>query len=159
MEFRPALKEELPAVLSLYRSVMGTPFCTWNEYYPTRDEIDTDYAHGSLYLLIEGSEILGAISLLSAEPELEALDCWICREYTAELSRVVVSPSMQGRGLSRLLVQKAEDILRSRGCAAVHLLAAVCNTPAKRCYASCGYVFHTQVEMYDNLYYACEKLL
>lgn len=158
MDFCLANKEDLPAVLVLYRSVLGLETSTWNEYYPSMEEIENDYTHNCLYLLKEGASLCGAISIVP-DDELGELDCWIEREHTAELSRVVVCPDKQGRGLSKLLVHKAEGILRSRSCKAVHLLAAVKNIPACRCYASCGYLFHRQVEMYNDTYYACEKQL
>lgn len=158
MEFRLAKFEELPLVQALYHSVIGSKFCTWDEDYPGFKEINTDYGNLSLFVLTEGDALLGAVSAVP-ENELEELDCWQHRENTAELARVVVAPSVQGKGLSRNLVTEAETLLRKRGTEAVHLLAAVQNLPANRCYASCGYKRYAPVEMYDNLYYPCEKKL
>ena len=158
MEFRLAKKEELPAVLELYKSAIGSEFCTWDEDYPGWEDINSDHGNSSLFVLTEGDSLLGAISIVP-ENELDELDCWQHRENTAELARVVVTPSMQGRGLSRHLVTEAEKLLRQRGVEVVHLLAAVQNVPANRCYASCGYVRYGAIPMYDSLYYPCEKLL
>ena len=158
MELRLAEKGELDAVLALYRSAVGGEFCTWDDEYPGSFEIEQDFAHDSLYLLCENGYILGAVSIVP-DNELEELECWQCREKTAELARVVVEPTQQGRGLSKVLVAEAEKLLLQRGVKAVHLLAAVKNVPANRCYASCAYVRYAPVEMYDQLYYPCEKLL
>ena len=158
MEFRPAKEAELPAVLRLYRSMVGTAFCTWDEEYPGQFEIEQDFAHHSLYLLMDEAEIVGAISIVP-DKELEELDCWQCRDHTAELSRVVIRSELQGKGLSKRLVTEAETVLKQSGIKAVHLLAAVKNIPANKCYASCGYVRYAPIEMYDNLYYPCEKWL
>ena len=158
MELRLAKKEELDAVLALYRSAVGAEFCTWDEEYPGEFEIEQDFANDSLFLLCDNDSVLGAISVVP-DNELEELDCWQCREATAELARVVVVPSLQGKGLSKTLVTEAENMLRQRGVRAVHLLAAVKNIPANKCYESCGYMRYAPIEMYDNLYYPCEKLL
>ena len=158
MEFRLAKFEELPLVQALYHSVIGSKFCTWDEDYPGSEDINADYGNSALFVLTEGSSLLGAVSIVPKN-ELEELDCWHCRENTAELARVVVAPSMQGKGLSKRLVTEAENLLRQRGVKVVHLLAAVKNIPANRCYASCGYVRYGVIPMYDNLYYPCEKLL
>ncbi len=158
MDFRPAKEDELGAVLALYRSVIGGEYCTWNEFYPTMEDINYDFENAGLYVLTAEEEVLGAVSF-AAENELDELPFWQCREAVAELARVVIRPDMQGRGLSGWLVTKAEELLRTQGIKAVHLLAAVKNTPACRCYASCGYVHYEPLEMYENLFYPCEKLL
>ena len=158
MEYRLAKKEELPAVLELYKSVIGSEFCTWDEDYPGLEEINADHGNSSLFVLTEGDSLLGAVSIIP-ENELDELDCWQYRENAAELARVVVTPSMQGKGLSKKLVTEAENLLRQRGVKVVHLLAAVQNIPANRCYRSCGYVRYGEIPMYDSIYYPCEKLL
>ena len=158
MEFRLAKKEELPAVLELYHSVIGSKFCTWDDDYPGIENINEDYGNHSLFVLTEGQMIMGAVSIVP-DNELEELDCWQYRENTAELARVVIRSELQGKGLSKRLVTEAETVLKQSGIKAVHLLAAVKNLPANKCYASCGYVRYAPIEMYDNLYYPCEKWL
>ena len=42
MNFRKAEKKEAELINALYRSVMGDPFCTWDESYPGEEEIQGD---------------------------------------------------------------------------------------------------------------------
>lgn len=158
MLFRTANFDELSRVLELYRSVLNSQFTTWNLDYPGEEDIQSDYAHGCLYVLMEGNTLVGAISEIS-ENELGEYPFWKIKENTAEIARVVVSPAYQGKGLSKYLVLELEKIFYKRGIKAVHLLAAVGNVPAQCCYRSCGYQILGRVEMYDNEYYACEKAL
>lgn len=81
MVFRKGRREEAEKILELYQSVIGSEFCTWNEFYPGREEIDADMSCGNLYVLTEeknpgdggayGEErIVGAASIVS-ENELD----------------------------------------------------------------------------------------
>ncbi len=51
MVFRRARNEEAAQILALYRSVTGSEFCTWNEFYPGEEEIAADLSAGNLYVL------------------------------------------------------------------------------------------------------------
>ena len=51
-------------ILALYRSVIGTPFCVWNENYPGQPEVDADIVAGTLYITTEAEKIMGAISIV-----------------------------------------------------------------------------------------------
>jgi len=102
--------------------------------------------------------MLGAVSIV--EPlELEELPDWHYRKATGEFARLCVAPARQGKGMSRLLVKHVEAQMKERGIRVCHILAAVQNVPAVRCYRSLDYVFAGQVAMYGHEYFACEKLL
>lgn len=51
MSFRQAASADADAVLGLYKSVVGTPLCVWNDVYPTEFDINNDLAAGTLYVL------------------------------------------------------------------------------------------------------------
>lgn len=55
MVFRRARNEDAAQILALYRSVTGSEFCTWNEFYPGEEEIAVDLQAGNLYVLEDGS--------------------------------------------------------------------------------------------------------
>ena len=79
MIFRKADASDAKTVLALYRAVIGTPFCVWDESYPGETEIQGDLAAGTLYVLARDSEVIGAISIVP-ENETDNLDCWKVRE-------------------------------------------------------------------------------
>ena len=156
--FQKAVSSDAKPVLKLYHAVSGTPYCTWDEYYPGMEEIENDIRCGSLYLLKKDDSIVGAISIVP-ENELDSLPFWEMAEDAREIARVAVAPEFQGHALSELLVSKAEDVLRSQRCSAIHLLVAVNNIPARRTYEKCAFNILGECEMYGHTFYACEKIL
>jgi len=146
-------------VLALYQSVMGSDFCTWNEFYPGMEEIRADYESDNLFVLRDGAEIIGAISIVP-ENELDELEFWKIRDDSVtEIARVAVSPAYQGRGLAREMVRQAEKILKDRGCSAVHLLAALVNIPACHTYEKAGYQLMGECNMFEHRFCVFEKIL
>ena len=158
MVFRTAREADAETILALYKSVVGAPFCAWNEFYPGMEEIDADIASKGLFLLEDGGQIVGAVSAVP-ENELDGLPCWQTPGPARELARVIVRPSLQGRGLSKVLVQNALDALREGGCAVVRLAVARENIPARRAYARLGFITVGENDMYGHHFYLCEKAL
>lgn len=158
MKFRKAAENEAQEICGLYRSVIGSPFSTWNEEYPGPADIKADMAAGTLYVLEREREIIGAVSIVP-ENELDDSECWKVRENAREFARVVIRPEYQGRGYSALLIGGILDELRSCGCSSVHIAAAKKNIPAQRLYRSQGFVFCGGKDMYGNSYFLCEKVL
>lgn len=39
-DFRPADYDDIPEVVAIYRSLVGTPGCTWDFDYPSRKQRD-----------------------------------------------------------------------------------------------------------------------
>ena len=64
-------------VLSLYRSLVGTPFCAWTADYPARGDVEFDLSRNALFCLREEEtgEIAGVISI-DQDPKVESLTCW-----------------------------------------------------------------------------------
>ena len=158
MTFRNARPSDARDVLQLYRSVMGHPYCTWNEFYPGEEEISADLRSGDLFVLEDGEQLIGAVSAVP-ENELDEQPFWAAREGAAEIARVVIRPSYQGQGISSLLIQNMLDVLEKRGCKAVHLSVAEVNIPARKTYERLGFITVGRVFMYGNYYFLCEKIL
>lgn len=158
MTFRAAKEDEAQAILTLYRSAIGLPLCTWNESYPSEFEISHDIETDNLFVLEEDGQIIGAISIVP-ENELDAMQCWSNTERANEIARVVLRLDKQGKGYSATLVQNVLNELKERGCQVVHLAVAKVNIPAQRTYSRCGFVTVDECFMYGNDFYLCEKLL
>ena len=158
MLMRTAVREDIPAVLSLYRSVIGRPFCVWNEEYPGMLEIETDLAYETLFLFYEDGILLGAVSVVP-ENELDGLPQWSAREKTAEIARVVVAPAHQGNGYAARMVQRVLKLLRLRGFCAVHLSAAERNIPACKTYDRLGFAKAGEADLYGHHFFLMEKQL
>lgn len=80
-------------------------------------------------------------------------------KMVCEIARIVVSPEYQGRGLAKTLVASLEEIVRERGYGVIRLLVAAKNVPAYRTYLYCGFHPAGECDMYEDHYYACEKVL
>ena len=104
MLFRKAEKSEAEAIMALYKAVIGTPFCTWDESYPGESEIAGDLMAGTLYVLEEDHQVIGAISIVP-ENEMDHFSCWSVKRNAREFARVVLKPDQQHRGLSVYLVE------------------------------------------------------
>ena len=158
MVFRKAQESEAETILALYRAVIGKPYCTWNEMYPGEYEIAEDLAAGSLYVLEEDHDLIGAISIVPNN-ELDDCDCWKIRENAREFARVVLRPDRQGKGLSACLVEGILQEMKKQGTASVHLAVAKENIPAQRLYQKTGFDFCGEAELYGHIFYLCEKSL
>lgn len=156
--FRRALPCEADEINALYLSVRGSPFCTWDEDYPGMLEINNDISADSLYVLAEDECIVGAVSVVP-ENEMDDFECWRSNDRAGEFARVAIRPDMQGRGLSRLLIEGVLDEMRNRGIKTAHISVATVNIPAQRLYRSFGFEFLAEKEMYGSRFFLCEKSL
>jgi len=155
-DFVKATEYDSAAVLSLYKSAIGTEFCTWNEYYPTELEIGNDIKTGNLFLMKQGEEIIGAISI-EPENELDGECKWQIKDNAAEIARVVIAEKYKGQGHAKTLVSFAISEIKNRGFDAVHLSVAKKNIPAYKTYKSLGFETLCETDLYGNRYYLCEK--
>lgn len=154
MELRLAKESELHQVYTLYQSVIGSPFCTWNEEYPGMPEIYADYQAESLYVAIQNNQIIGAVSVVP-ENELDSLPFW--KSYSAiEIARVVVSPAFQGSGIAKKMITTLLTQKLQKGISAVHLLVADANLPAQKVYYHCGFTYCGECDMFGHHFLALE---
>lgn len=156
MIFRKAKKSEKQIILNLYESVKGTEFCFWDEQYPGKIEAEADLEAGTLYVLEQNGEIIGAASAVP-ENELDYFDCWQVRENAREFARVALAPAYMGRGLSKHLIACVLDEIKKSGAAAVHISVVTSNIPAVKLYRSSGFDFLGETDLYGLRFYLCEK--
>ena len=155
---RRAEEKDIPSVVSLYSDAVGREGCTWNEYYPTRDDAENDLKNGCLYVYEYDGKTIGAISIVP-ENELDEMECWKKNEDVREFARVTVSEEYSGHGFAGMMVGELFSVLSSQGCKSVHILAAKCNKAALRTYEKLGFEFVGECFMYGNNYFAAEKIL
>jgi ribosomal protein S18 acetylase RimI-like enzyme len=152
-----AQQSDVEHVLSLYQSAKNGAFCVWNDSYPSIAEIEHDLETKNLYVMTDGGNIIGAISVVP-ENELDSFDCWSCKDGK-EIARVVIDKTYQGYGLSFEMVQKVASILRRNGWKAIHLSVAKSNIPAYKTYIKAGFTVVGEAEMYGNNYYLMENAI
>ena len=158
MLFRKAEKSEAEAIMALYKAVIGTPFCTWDESYPGETEIAGDLMAGTLYVLEEDHQVIGAISIVP-ENEMDHFSCWSVKRNAREFARVVLKPDQQHRGLSVYLVEGIIRELQRQGVAAIHIAVAKENIPAQKLYRKTRFDFCGEADMYGHSYFLCERTI
>lgn len=145
----PARPGDGAAVLALYRSLIGTPGTTWNEYYPGPEEVAGDIARGSLWCLWgEDGELYGAASLGDDDADIRDLPCWTPVEKSCELSRVGIRRDLHGQGIGEALARLLLEEARRQGRGAVRLLVSRDNPAAVRLYQKLGFATCGETQMY-----------
>ena len=159
--FEHVKASEAEEVLSLYRSLVGTPFCAWTADYPARSDVEFDLSRNALFCLREkpSGRLIGTISI-DDDTEVEALSCW-SEDLTpvAELSRLGVAAEYQNRGIARILLQEAMAELKSQGYKAAHILVAKDNVKALRSYEKLHFTTAGECELFGHSYWCYEKEL
>ncbi len=155
---RAAQENELDAVFALWREAGTGTFSTWNEVYPSREELNGDFGAGNLFVLTIGEQIVGAGAIVSAR-ELDKAAEWEETEGVFEIARVAAGRGHQGKGYGKRIVLGLEEVIRERGGKVVHLSVAKGNLPAGRMYVSLGYAKRGEETMWGNDYDLMEKAL
>ena len=70
-----ATEEDREEILALYKAQIGRELCPWDEYYPSNETIDADFARDGLFVLKEDGIIKAAISI-DEDEEVNRLSCW-----------------------------------------------------------------------------------
>ena len=148
MIFKKATRNDIGAVGALYDTVCEhlETHVNWPGWkkgvYPTRADAEKGVREGTLYMLRDGGEIIGAVKL-SHEPEAGyAGVCWgTPDEYDKILMiyALAVRPDRMRTGVAGRMMEEAEKIAREQGCVAMRLDAVTGNLPAEKLYTRCGF--------------------
>lgn len=158
MDFRKVKEEEKNIIVNMYDMVKGRDFCTWNEFYPTVDDAEHDISLGNLYCLVDGGEILGAVSVVSPN-EMDGMECFKAKTGTIkEIARVVVAPVHQRKGLAKKMINRLLEGFLEEGVTAVHLSVATKNIPAQKTYERVGFKRVGESQMYGGSYILMEYI-
>ena len=160
LKFERATLNDRNEILALYRSVVGSEFCTWTENYPCETDIEGDLARDDLFCLRSpDGEIVGVISV-DQDESVEKLPCWSSElRPGAELSRLGVKPEYQNQGIARLLLRCGMEELRLQGKKSVHFLVCKTNRKALRSYDKLHFDVVGECSMYGEDWWCYEKKL
>lgn len=153
-----AKKEELKDVKALYNSVINTPYCIWNEEYPSEFEIDLDYKNNKLFVLKYNNLIIGAASIVP-ENEMDDKDCWTELNDDCEIARIVIHKDYQGKGFAKKLVSLLIEEIKILKYKSIHLAVHVDHIPAYKTYTGLGFKMVGSTFMYGHNYKLLELLL
>ncbi len=154
----PARPEDEAEVLALYRSLLGTPGTTWNEYYPGPEEVTADTARGSLWCAWgEDGSLLAAASLGDDDSDIRDLSCWAPAAKSCELSRVGVRRDLHGQGMGEAFTRRLLEEAKAQGRETVRLLVSRDNPAAARLYQKLGFRTCGETRMYQ-VDWLCQEL-
>ena len=149
MNLRNSKKDDFKVVETIYKSMVGEPFCTWNERYPTIEDIEFDHTHENLYILEDNGEIIGAVSV-------EKPNHAVNQNCTCEVSRVVISKKHQGKGLAKQMVKMLAKILYKKGLTDIEVIVSKVNIPAFKTYEKLGFKVTSEHNEYGIESYICK---
>ena len=154
-----ATEEDREEIMALYKAQLGRELCPWDEYYPSNETIDADFARDGLFVLKEDGKIKAAISI-DEDEEVNRLPCWdeaLLPE--GELARLAVLPEEQNKGIARVMLKHGMEELKRRGCNGIHILVGKYNTKTIRSYAVFGFNEVGECHLYEQDFLCYEKKL
>lgn len=158
--YRKATMQDAPAVLELYRSLLGMPGTTWDTEYPSMEFIEDDIRKDGLYLLtLEDGQILSAASLLPDE-ELNDLPFWRADiQNPCELSRFGARSTAEHPGIGSKMLENLIQIASVSGFDGMRLLAGPENERALALYRKMGFCVAGNATLYELEWVCMEKVL
>lgn len=161
---RSAREEDLPAVLNIFfgavRLMRSKGIGQWDEFYPDQAILSEDICRKEMFLLEEDGIPVSAFVLNGEQMEEYGAVPWkFSGQNVRVIHRLCVDASKQGRGLGKLSLLCAEEILRDRGCGVVRLDAYSKNPAALKLYESSGYRRAGKMMIRKGLFYCYEKIL
>lgn len=157
---RKGTLDDVPAVTALWRSLVGTEGCTWDEEYPGKEEAEEDAACGDLYVLCTSEgEIIGAMAA-GDENELWNYDFWSgdIKKHCG-CSRLGIAAVYQNRGLAGFMFSEVEKDVFWRGYDGIGLLVSPQNLKALSVYDKMDYVKIGECVLYEQDWFCYEKKL
>lgn len=132
----------------------------WTDNYPTISIIESDLKKGILYLLKNGTEILGAINISEEQESVYSSVDWAFDDTKIlVIHRLVVEPKYQGKGYGKKLMDFAEAFALENHYGSIRLDAYSQNEKVIEFYKEGHYVIRGNVHFPKRVYpfYCMEK--
>ena len=156
---RRADSRDTDALLSLYASCIGLPFCAWSADYPNAEILADDLANEAIYLLEENNQPLAAVSVLAHSLWAHDGIPWQLNERPVMLARVCVRPDLQGQGIGTRFLSGVLEALAAQGFRAARLAVDKNHLAAIRLYEKLGFSRCGEVYKYEENFYCYERPL
>lgn len=155
---RPTRPEELDAVLQILaegREALGAlGIDQWQDGYPEPAVVRNDIERHISYVVAESgeerpghaSDLLATAAIdFAGEPTYDVIDgAWLTASSSTDPSygvihRIATAAQARRRGISRFLLNQAENLARARGALSLRIDTHPGNGPMQRMVTSCGY--------------------
>ncbi len=161
---RKGTAADVEAVTALWRSLVGSEGCTWDEEYPGREEAAGDAESGELYVLCREDEA-GESEIIGAMTAGDADDLWEYDFWSMEIkrhcccSRLGISAAYQNQGMAQFMFSEVEKDVVLRGYDGIGFLVSPANPKALAVYNKMNYVKIGACWHYDQDWFCYEKKL
>jgi L-amino acid N-acyltransferase YncA len=149
-EFLLANYDDIPQIIDIYHSLIGTPGCAWSLDYPDRETAESDVDSKSLYVLKKNGIII-AVASVGEFNELEHLQ-WTLK-VPCELARLGVIPTLQKRGIGTTILKNIIKTAKEKGFDGIRMIVSKTNPAALALYDKNGFEKCGEVSMYDIDFY------
>ena len=154
-DFSLAASDDIPAIMAIYGSLIGTSGCTWGDDYPCMDNVVNDIASGSLYVIRDGDTII-SVAAAGFCDELE--DFVWSPKNPCDLARIGVVSDKQNRGIGSLMLQNVIAAVKLRGFDGIRMLVSKTNPHALAMYDKNGFTRLNEVVIFDIDFYRYEMV-
>lgn len=162
IQFRSAAAADTDAILELYRAatVAGQKQGTtdWDLEYPNAETIAYDLSQNGLFVLTDGRNLLGAVTMIPQD-DLDDLPLDWTPGRTCVLARMCVHPGAQGRGLAKRLLKEVREEAKARGYVATRHMSVQSVAVTTHLYRSLRFREVGVAHLYDSDFYCFEKEL
>lgn len=156
-KIRKATIDDVEDIVEIYHSLIGTPGCAWNEYYPSIKEAEKDIRENGLFCVCDNKKII-AIATVGKDEDLDELSCWGKEiKRPCDLFRVGVIRDFQNKGIASKLIRYIEDDVKKCGFDGIRFLVSKTNPSALALYNKLEYKCCGETNMYDIEWFCYEK--
>lgn len=129
------------------------PKWTYKEY-PSKDTVIDCVNEGTMYIVLDNDEVIGAFKLNEdGQGDYESVH-WSKDLRKGEylvIHTLVVHPNYQGKGIAKLMLNKAIEIAKENNYKAIRLDIVPSNTPAIKLYESIGFKYVDTIDLKRNI--------
>ena len=151
--------EDAQEIFALYHSLIGAPYGTWSEEYPTLEDVKRDLTSAEVFVMRDEGRIIAAV-VNEESDEFEGMAPWYADVGKwAQLGRLGVDMAYQRRGIGRMMMRYVLARVQEEGCDAVRMLVGKHNLPAQRAYATLGFEVCGEADAWGNRWLCYQKRL
>ena len=150
-DIKLAEKHQGEEIFNLYQAcgevLTAQSILQWDENYPGREFVKEAIDQNDLYVMLKSGNIIGAVILNEAEtPEWEAVEWRDVIGKPLVLHGLCISPTHQGKGYGRKMIEWCEDYARQYGYTSVRLETFDGNPVSNRLYLHSDFQLRGYVE-------------
>jgi len=151
MQIRPAVHDDLPAMMELVRRVVplmrAAGNLQWDESYPNEAIFQRDIDLNQLWIAKVEASITGVAAItMDQEPDYAQVG-WDIHEPAIVVHRLAVDPAFRGLGIARALMEKAEEVAIERGVPVLRVDTNTQNEATQRLFPKLGYKLAGEIRL------------